>query len=99
MAPTFEWSEAFAQDLRKLSDDDRARFQEKVVELWVPVLDAGPPYPPGLRIKRVQGTERIWEFTFAPDGRATFEYGEQTREGMVHVVWRRIGTHGIFDAP
>ena len=29
----------------------------------------------GLRVKRVAGTAAIFEMTWAPDGRATFEYG------------------------
>jgi hypothetical protein len=37
----------------------------------------------------------IW----APDGRATFEYGEPIRPGERHVIWRRIGGHEILDDP
>jgi hypothetical protein len=99
MAPTFEWSEAFGQDLNKPTDADRERFRSKVLNVWVPVIDDGPPYPPGLRIKRVQGTPHVWEFTFAPDGRATFEFGEPRQEGLTHILWRRIGTHGILSNP
>ena len=36
--------------------------------------------------------------TWAPDGRATFSYGETVRDGHVHIVWHRIGTHDILDA-
>jgi len=37
--------------------------------------------------------------TWAGDGRATFEYGEPITEGEPHIVWRRVGTHTIFDQP
>jgi len=41
----------------------------------------------------------IWEITFAPDGRATFEYGEELVEGEAHVIWRRVGGHGVLAEP
>jgi hypothetical protein len=37
--------------------------------------------------------------SWAPDGRATFEYGEQMIAGEAHVIWRRIGRHDVFRAP
>ena len=37
--------------------------------------------------------------TWAADGRATFRYGEPRRPGEPHVIWRRVGTHDIFDNP
>lgn len=42
--------------------------------------------PPGLRVKRMQGTDDVWELTFAPDGRATFRYGPEVRPGEPHIV-------------
>ena len=60
-------------------------------------LDKGS-FRPGLRVKRVEGTDSILEMTWAPDGRATFEYG--TTEGRgAHVTWRRIGRHDVFRRP
>lgn len=41
----------------------------------------------------------MWERSWAPDGRATFEYGKEIRPGEAHIIWRRIGTHAIFRAP
>jgi hypothetical protein len=52
-----------------------------------------------LRVKRVQGTTGIWEITFAPDGRATFEYSQEIIAGEAHVIWRRVGGHGILAEP
>ena len=37
--------------------------------------------------------------TWADDGRATFEYGEEVRAGHPHIIWRRVGTHDILDNP
>ena len=56
-------------------------------------------FNPVLRLKRVQGHDGVWELTFAPDGRATFEYGEEVIPGEPHIIWRRIGTHEIFERP
>jgi len=55
-----------------------------------------PTFPPGLRVKRVQGRQDVWEITFAPDGRATFEYGDEVLPGTPHVIWRRVGTHDVL---
>jgi len=37
--------------------------------------------------------------TWARDGRATFEFGRSIRAGEQHVIWRRCGTHEIFERP
>ena len=58
--------------------------------------EAPPAFPPGLRVKRVQGTSGVWEITFAPDGRATFAYGDDVIPGQPHVIWRGIGAHDVL---
>jgi hypothetical protein len=50
-------------------------------------------------MKHVSGHPGMYELTWAPDGRATFSLGDEVRPGHPHVVWRRIGTHAIFDEP
>jgi hypothetical protein len=35
--------------------------------------------------------------TGAPDGRALFDYGDPVDPGSRHVIWRRVGTHDIFE--
>jgi len=35
----------------------------------------------------------------APDGRATWQFGEEVVDGQPHIIWRRIGTHDIFTRP
>jgi hypothetical protein len=56
-------------------------------------------FRPDLRAKGVQGALGVYEMTWAPDGRATWQYGDEVREGEPHVIWRRIGTHDVFDRP
>ena len=47
----------------------------------------------------MRGAPGVFEMSFAPDGRATFEYGREHREGHAHIIWRRVGTHAVFDKP
>lgn len=97
---TFEKSERFQRDFNQLSGAAQDRFRACVVRFNAAV-DGGPPYPSGLRIKKVQGTSDVWELTWAPDGRATFEFGGRipAGAGAPHVVWRRVGGHDIFNRP
>ncbi|MDV6011237.1 hypothetical protein F8178_01860 [Haloechinothrix sp. LS1_15] len=69
-----------------------------VVHQFVPGLKAGS-FRPGLRVKGIQGARGIYEMTWAPDGRATWQYGKQQRPGEAHIIWRRIGGHRIFSGP
>ena len=98
MAPTYDQLNSFHRDRKELSEADLARFR-LAVSKFVADLDAGTGFRPGLRVKRVQGTEKTWEMTWAPDGRATFQFGPEIHAGQPHVIWRRIGTHEIFDTP
>ena len=56
-------------------------------------------FHPSLRVKRMQGHRGIWEMSWAPDGRATFQYGDEVHPGQAHIIWRRVGTHSIFRRP
>ena len=47
----------------------------------------------------IQGAEGIYELTWAPDGRATFQYGRPVVGTDPHIVWPRIGTHRVIDKP
>jgi hypothetical protein len=62
-------------------------------------LKLGAGFRKGLRIKGVRRTDGIYEMTWAPDGRATFQYGAPKRPGEVHILWRRVGTHDVFGSP
>lgn len=97
--PTFDLTERFKKDLADLDAGDRARFRRAVAQ-FVEDLGSGDRRPrPGLRVKGVKGAARVFELSWAPDGRATFEFGDQLVPGEPHVVWRRVGTHDIFNRP
>jgi hypothetical protein len=93
--PTYERLPRFRNDFDGLSADEQERFRE-AVKKFVDDLGRGRGFRPSLRVRGVQGAPGIFEMTWAPDGRATFQYGEPIREGEVHVVWRRVGTHNIL---
>jgi hypothetical protein len=96
--PTREALPRFFRDYALLTAQQRALF---VVALghFITDLKAGQGFRPGLRVKRVRGKADIWEMTWAPDGRATWQYGAEVKPGEPHIIWRRIGTHDIFDSP
>jgi hypothetical protein len=96
--PTHEVLARFWRDWQTLTPEQQRRFRV-VVERFVADLRAGGGFRPSLRVKGVQGAEGIFELTWAPDGRATFGYGQHVVEGEPHIVWRRIGTHEIFGSP
>ena len=95
--PTFESQARFDREFRRLSRELQRAFLT-MLPTFIAALRADPPaFPPGLRVKRVQGTDGVWEITFAPDGRATFAYGTEVVPGEAHVVWRRVGSHDVLD--
>lgn len=89
----------FQRDYRDLTDEQKVRAQAAARAFAKDLNDKVRPRP-ALRVKRVQGAPPgVREFTWAPDGRATFEFGREVRPGEAHVIWRRIGTHDIFGNP
>jgi hypothetical protein len=96
--PTRDVIESFWRDWDQLTSQQQHAFLTAVTK-FVHDLRAGTGFRPGPRVKGVQGARGIYELTWAPDGRATFQYGEEQREGDPHVVWRRIGTHDVLKAP
>lgn len=96
--PTFAWLARFGADFDRLTPARQAAFLAAVT-LFVDDLQSGRTFRKGLRVKGVQGAAGIFEMTWAPDGRATFQYGAAVVEGELHIVWRRIGTHAIFAKP
>lgn len=94
--PTWERTARFDRDWERLSAEDRTRFRIAAGQ-FVDDLRGGR-FRKGLRVKRVQGTDHVFEMAWSPDGRATFEYGTGSESGA-HVVWRRVGQHGILRRP
>jgi hypothetical protein len=96
--PTFAWLARFAKDFGSLTPGQQAVFLA-VVAQFVADLQSGRGFRKGLRVKAVKGAAGIFEMTWASDGRATFEYGNEVRGGVPHIMWRRIGTHSAFKMP
>ncbi len=97
--PTYGLSRQFLREFERLTPADQVRFMRAVHQLVAALGSQSPAFPPGLRVKRVKGAPDIWELSWAPDGRATFRYGEEIKLGEAHVIWRRVGKHSILDAP
>jgi hypothetical protein len=95
--PTFFLTERFLRNLEELTPEQRQAFRAAVEKFRDDL--ANRRFRRGLRIKRVQGTSDIFELTWAPDGRATFQFGAEVVESEPHVIWRRVGTHDILSNP
>jgi hypothetical protein len=90
--PTYALTARFRRDLDGLSPQQRAAFRAAVEAF---VHDLGEErFRPGLRVKGVKGAAGVFEMTWAPDGRATFQYWASKAGGGPHVIWRRSQTMG-----
>jgi hypothetical protein len=96
--PSYAWLARFRADFSSLSSSEQAAFLVAVAQ-FVEDLGADRGFRKDLRVKGVKGAPGIFEMTWADDGRATFEYGDAVTEGEPHVIWRRVGTHAVFDRP
>jgi hypothetical protein len=96
--PTYDVAAQFWRDFDQLEWFQRDSFIA-AQRRFTQDLRAGQGFRKGLRVKGVKGRRGVYEMTWAPDGRATFEYGRPQRDGEPHVVWRRIGTHAILRRP
>ena len=96
--PTYSWLARFRADFERLTPSHQAAFLV-AVQQFVDDLLGDRGFRNGLRVKGIQGASGIFEMTWAPDGRATFEYAPALVQGQPHVVWRRVGTHAIFKHP
>ncbi len=82
-----EFSHKFRKEFKKLPKNIQKIWRNKL-DLFVQDLRH-----PSLRIKKLQGTENIWELSINMQFRATFEY---ISEG---ILFRRIGDHDILESP
>lgn len=96
--PTRDVLESFWRDWEGLSAEERRAFRAAVAK-FVEDLRAGRGLRKGLRVKGVEGARGIYELTWAPNGRATFQFGRSVRDEEPHIIWRRIGGHDIFGNP
>lgn len=72
--PTYQPRPRSLRDFKNLGTE-QAPAWDKALEVFIACLRRGS-FDPGLRVKRVQGYPGVWEMTWAADGRATFEYGQ-----------------------
>lgn len=97
--PTFERLARFDREFRRLPRELQRAFLAMLPVFVAGLKESPPVFPVALRVHRVQGASGVWEITFAPDGRATFEYGDRVIAGEPHVIWRRIGRHEVLAEP
>jgi hypothetical protein len=93
--PTYEAVQRFLREWQRLSPEQQQRFMA-AVRRFVEDLKAKRPPRPGLGIEHFEGHPGVFEFRWAPDGRALFTYGTSPHPGDEHIVWLRIGTHDIY---
>lgn len=98
MPPTYSFEPSIRADWDRLDAVNKERFRKARDQLLADLVSGTTPRP-GLRVKGVKGRPGVYEMTWAPDGRATFEFGAEVKPGNPHILWRRIGTHSIFNRP
>lgn len=104
--PTFEREARFDREYQALTLEQQISFRQ-AKDVFVAVLKeyeatgraGAPKFPKGLGVKRMAGRVGILEFAWSGDGRCTWEYGRTVKPGCIHVIWRRIGKHEIYNAP
>lgn len=93
--PTYERLLRFDRDYASLGSVEKSAFKT-AVEKFVADLERGQGFRKGLRVKGVKGSPGLYELTWADDGRATFSYGDSIRGDEPHIVWHRVGGHGVI---
>lgn len=81
------FTKSFSRDYKKLSKELQKILDRKIgvlVENWM---------HPGLRIKKMQGYQNVWEGRITRGYRFTFEWQEE------NLILRRTGKHDILDKP
>lgn len=85
MAKELVFTDAFKENYRRLPENMRGRFDEKL-KLFVK-----DPKHPSLNIHRYHGKEGVWEGYVTQKYRFTFSVTES------NIVFRNIGPHSIID--
>jgi len=93
--PTFEPEPSFLNDFKALTPEQKRLFRV-ARRKFVADLRVGR-FRSGLRVKGYQGIPGALEMTWAPDGRALFQFGAPVRGDEPHIIWLRVGTHDIFE--
>lgn len=94
----------FEREARRLPGEHRAKLKRALPRFSEAadraVAGADDPWPRGLRVKRVVGTQDIWEMTWSmhdPDGRATWQW--TVDDGQPAILLRRVGNHSVLKHP
>jgi hypothetical protein len=95
--PTVDLTVRFRREFARLSPEQKAAFRA-ALRRFVEDLRRGQ-LRPGLRVSGLHSRPGVYEMTWAPGGRATFEYGEAIHAGEPHIIWRRCGTHQVLVEP
>lgn len=79
-----DYSSTFIKNFKKLNKEDQTAFESQLNKF---INKPIPPFHPSLRIKKVQGTNGIFEMTITMGIRMTWEF---TEDG---ILLRNIGKH------
>lgn len=100
----FETTASFDRDFKGLPEGHRETFKKFAPRFHDAAVKAAAgedkPWPRGMRVKTVQGSEGIWETTWSkdhPDGRVTWEW--IGIDGAAAIRWRRVGDHSVLGNP
>lgn len=104
--PTYAVRERFAHQLRQLRPEQRELFLQ-ALRVFIQILreweadgcQGVPRFPRSLGVKPMVNRRGVMEMAWAPDGRCTWEFGTPQRQGKAHIIWRRIGSHAIYEDP
>lgn len=80
-------SRPFEKAFAKLPKDIRETVYQKIELLLT------NPAHPSLQVKKMKGTQTIWEMRLSLSHRVTFEIGEES------ILLRKIGAHDILRNP
>jgi hypothetical protein len=96
--PTRAFTARFYEQWLRLPRAQRLAYRRARTRFFEHLVEHGfhPPFPAGLRVHRLQGTD-AWSMSFAAGYRAVFRVGDEQRAGHIHIVWRFIGTHSDYD--
>ena len=101
--PTYYRTGRFRRDWNRLTGTQQEHLRDARNSLVADLkeMEAGrrSSFRRSLRVKRVRAAPGVFEMWWAPDGRATFSWGEEKLPGQRHVIWRRCGDHEILKRP
>jgi len=89
----FRKSSTFKEDFGKLPASIQKRTREKFGQFKEDMRH------PSLRIKKMKGYGDIWEGHITDQYVFTFEFGIDPDTGESLVIFRRIGTHSVYEKP